>query len=129
LRDSGLPEDVVRFVHDWVDRIETLEVLVLLHSDPSREWTIPELSTHMRSSALASRIAIDRLVAMGAVAERPNGYAFHPKTADLDQHLSNLVACYREKRTAVVAAIFNRPSDAVRSFAEAFRIKKDDSNG
>jgi hypothetical protein len=129
LRDSGLPADVVRFVHDCIDRIETLEVLVLLHSDPSRQWTIQELSTHMRSSPIASRIAIDRLVAIGLVAERANGYAFQPKTAELHQHVSNLVGCYREKRTAVVAAIFSRPSDAVRSFADAFRIKKGDPNG
>jgi hypothetical protein len=40
-----------------------------------------------------------------------------------------LAACYRERRTTVITLIFSRPADAVRSFANAFKLKKGSSDG
>jgi hypothetical protein len=56
-------------------------------------------------------------------------YRFRPQTPELDQITRRLAACYREKRTTVITLIFSRPADAVRSFANAFKLKKGPSDG
>jgi hypothetical protein len=36
-----------------------------------------------------------------------------------------LAAAYRESRVAVIQLVFARPSDPLRSFADAFRMRRD----
>ena len=83
----------------------------------------------MRSSPFAVESSIDVLVVRGLVAAATEGYRFRPRTAELAEKTQRLADCYRERRTAVITVIFSRPTDAVRSFAEAFRIKKGPSDG
>jgi hypothetical protein len=47
----------------------------------------------------------------------------------LDLMTRHLATCYREKRTAIITLIFSRPADAVRGFANAFKLKKGPSDG
>jgi hypothetical protein len=63
------------------------------------------------------------------VAATAGAYRFHAATRELEEKTRRLADCYRERRTAVITAIFSGPRDAVRSFAEAFRLKKDRSDG
>lgn len=125
MRTSALPEHLVRFLHENIDRLETLDVLVILHADPSKSWRPSELSAHMRSSVLAAETALERLIGGGLVTREGDAHVFRPRTKDLDEQVQELVTCYREKRTAVITAIFSRPSRALQTFADAFKIKKD----
>ena len=119
----------MHFIQKCIDRLETLDLLLLLQSTSKRTWTIKQLSDEMRSSALATESALATLLAQGLVAKEDETSHFRPITPELEETTRRLAACYRERRTAVIAVIFSRPSDAVRSFAEAFRIKKGRSDG
>jgi len=125
-----LPADILQFIAEYLDSIGTLEVLLLLHSDPARRWTAGELSRELRSSLLSVESSLAILLGRRLAVEEAGGaYRFHAGTRALDEKTSRLAECYRERRTAVITAIFSRPTDAVRSFADAFRFKKDKSNG
>lgn len=124
MAESDLPADVVQFVHQFINRLETLDVLIALHGEPNRLWTKSEMSSHLRSTPAASGTVLDRLVASGLAERTGETYRYRPRRPDLAEKVTRLVACNRERRTAVITAIFTRPSDALRSFAEAFRIKK-----
>jgi hypothetical protein len=127
--ESPLPEDVKQFIRGCIDRLETLEVLLLLQASGRKVWTSTEVSERMRSSRLAIETALTALVSRGLVVQQAEGYDYQPQTPELDAAAVRLAACYREKRTAVISFIFSAPSDAVRRFAEAFRIKKGPTDG
>ena len=124
MAESELPSDVVQFVHQFINRLETLDVLIALHGDPNRAGTKSEMSGHLRSSPAASGTVLDRLVASGLAERTGEAYVYRPRRHDLAEKVARLVACNRERRNALITAIFTRTSDAVRSFADAFRIKK-----
>lgn len=127
--EPSIPHDLAHFIQRCIDRLETLDLLLLLQSNAARVWTVQQLSNEMRSSRLATESALGMLLRHGLVAKDGDTFRFRPLTPELDQTTQRLAACYRERRTAVIAAIFSRPSEAVRSFAEAFRIKKGESDG
>ena len=84
----------------------------------------------MRSSTFAAETALGTLVGHGLVARDQDQFSFRPGSAELEAQTRRLLACYKEKRTGVIAAIFSTPtSAAILSFAEAFKIKKDKPGG
>ena len=119
----------MQFVRECVDRLETLEVLLLLQSSAGRAWTVQQMSDEMQSSPLAVESSLDVLTVRGLVAGTAEGYLFRPRTPELEAKTQQLAVFYRERRAAVITIIFSRPGDAVRSFANAFRIKKGPSDG
>jgi hypothetical protein len=127
--EPSIPPDILHFIRECIDRLETLDVLLLLQSAPARTWTVTQVSDEMRSSPLAAETTLEALALRGLVEKRGDAFAFHPRDAQLLDKTARLAACYREKRTAVITAIFSRPNDAVRSFAEAFRFKKGGADG
>lgn len=127
--ETTVPEDIVQFIRDCIDRLGTLEVLLLLQSDPAKKRSAREISDELRSSPLAVQLSLDVLCASGLASVAADGYCFQPRTAQLEEMSRRLSSCYRERRAAVIAVIFSRPGDAVRSFAEAFRIGKGRTDG
>jgi len=127
--EPSIPEDMVHFIRECIDRLETLDVLLLLQTARARAWTVREVTDEMRSSPLAVASALETLHSRGLLAKDDETFSFRPRNAELEEKTLRLAACYREKRTAVITTIFSRPNDAVRSFAEAFRIKKGGSDG
>ena len=99
-------------------------MLRTLHADKTKSWTTADLSDHMRSSVMAAELVLERLVDRGLVTRERGVYRFEPRTEDLDKAVRALIACYRDRRTAVITAIFSRPTAAIQSFADAFRLKK-----
>ena len=127
--DTSVPQDIVQFIRECVDTLGTLEILLLLQSSAGRAWTVKQISDEMRSSPLAAESSLDVLTVRGLVSLIADGYLFRPRTADLESKTRGLAALYQERRAAVITIIFSRRGDAVRSFAEAFRIKKGPSDG
>jgi hypothetical protein len=127
--ETSVPNDVAEFIRECIDRLETLDVLLLLQSSEDRAWTVQQISDEMRSSPFAVQSSLEVLVLRGLVTAVPAGYRFLPRTPELAQKTRGLSACYRERRAAVITVIFSGPGDAVRSFAEAFRLKKGPSDG
>ena len=122
--DAPIPQDLAEFIWGAIDRLETLETLLLLQASPEKSWTLEQLMHDMRSSQLAAEQTTTVLVSRGLISLENGAYRFHPRTPELEATAARLAACYRERRVAVIRTIFSRPNEAVRSFADAFRIKK-----
>jgi hypothetical protein len=127
--EPSIPEDIVHFIRECIDRLETLDVLLRLQSAPERSWTIRQISDEMRSSPLAIESALESLLRHGLLEKDGTSFRFRPRDAALEDKTSRLAACYRERRTAVITTIFSKPNEAIRGFAEAFRFKKGRSDG
>jgi hypothetical protein len=124
-----LPNDVAQFIVEYVDSIEQLEVLLLVRATAPKEWdgttVARELRIDARSAAsrLANMAARGLLVTTDAAAGR---YRFDPKSPELRRVVGQLADTYDERRVSVITLIFSKPSDTIRSFADAFRIRKDE---
>jgi DNA-binding IclR family transcriptional regulator len=122
---NGLPEDVHRFLHQNIESVEQLEVLLLLWRTPERGWTSDEVATAVYShpSSVIRRLAM--LYGQGLLRERePGCYQYAPRTADLHNTVTRLDHIYRERRVAVITLIASKPIENVRAFSDAFRLRR-----
>ena len=122
---NGLPEDVHSFLHQNIESVEQLEVLLLLWRAPERGWTSDEVATAVYShpSSVVRRLAM--LLGQGLLRERePGCYQYAPRTAELHATVSRLDHLYRERRVAVITLIASKPIENVRAFSDAFRIRR-----
>jgi hypothetical protein len=122
---TPLPDDVRQFVHQNIESVEQLEVLLLLWRTPERGWTSDEVATAVYShpSSVVRRLAM--LLGQGLLRERePGCYQYAPRTAELHATVTHLDHVYRERRVAVITLIASKPIENVRAFSDAFRIRR-----
>lgn len=134
MTDAGIPDEVRAFIAEHIDSVEQVEVLLLLRRSGDREWTADAVSDELRTNpgSAAERLAdltARRLIApAGGAPERP-GYRYAPGTPALDQAVRGLDQAYAERRVSVINLIFSKPIDKIRTFADAFRLRKDGRDG
>jgi DNA-binding IclR family transcriptional regulator len=122
---STLPDEVRQFLHQNIESVEQLEVLLLLWRTPERGWTSDEAATAVYShpSSVVRRLAM--LLGQGLLREREAGcYQYAPRSAELHHTVTRLEHMYRERRVAVITLIASKPIENVRAFSDAFRIRK-----
>jgi hypothetical protein len=123
---GGIPDRVAQFIARHIDSVEQLEILLLLRGDPSREWTADELGATLRSVPDSVLGRLRDLHAHGLVEPEGEAWRFSPG-AD-DALVGAVEDCWKARRVAVIALIFAEPGDdPARDFADAFRLRKDDS--
>lgn len=125
-----IPAELLAFLHTCIDSVEGLQVLLLLLDGGGIPSSIDTLSNELRSSkaSVLKRVqdlqscrvlALDALAANGAV-------HFHPATPEAKGLVRELALLYRQRPHRVIAQIFARPPSApLQSFADAFRLKKE----
>jgi hypothetical protein len=127
---AEVPDHVRRFIEDHVDSVELIEVLLLLKREHGRDWTAEEVAARLYTSVrfAAHRLDALRASSLASMSEREGtpAYRFAPQTADLDRVVRDLEAHYAERRTSIVALIFSRSTDKLKTFADAFRIREDE---
>ena len=95
----------------------------MLRRDPSQAWTSDALVKELRASAGLVETNLSRFERHGLVLESERGWRFQPANPRLAQLAARLSELYRDRPMHVMSLITR--SDAVRSLADAFRIKKD----
>jgi hypothetical protein len=127
-----LPIEIQTFVVDHLDSIEQVEVLLLLRERRERAWTPSELSRELRSApeSVAKRLRglLDKKLVTLYSEKGPGGellYSYQPPSEKADHLVGELAEQYRTRRFSVINLILSKPADAIRTFADAFKIKKD----
>lgn len=118
-----------QFILRHIHTLEQLEVLVFLLESAPRAWTDQEIASSLRTTPDSARTRLSRLHGDGLIAVTADPVPKHhykPRTEALDRSARALLACYRERRVAVITQIFAPASERAVLFAEAFRIKKGD---
>jgi hypothetical protein len=122
------PADVGRLITDHIDSVAQLEVLLLLRGEPARDWTVDEVSAALRMTADMSREQL-RILSDRSFLARAEGEAstwrYAPSTPELGRLVDSLAALYEERRVTVITMIYSKPVDKVRTFADAFRLRKE----
>ena len=118
-------EAVLSFVRSSIRSAWTLELLLLLRRDARRSWSIDDLVRELRGSVALVTESLNSLSALGLLPATPaEGYHYRAATPELDELVSALVLLYAQKPITVLRTIFTSPGDRIRSFSDAFLIKK-----
>lgn len=123
-----IPDTVRSFVAQHIDSAELLETLLLVHSAPEREWTPEEVARSIYTVPAGATRRLEQLVQMGLASSNNTAnpaYRYAPSRPALAAQVDALAAAYRAQRVAVINLIYNQPPDPLRSFADAFKLRKD----
>jgi hypothetical protein len=126
--DEGISPELKRFIRQYIQSVEQLEILLLLRSQSSRPWTAKKVFDVIRSSERSAAMRLADFARDGfllADPEDPDAYRYQPKTVELDRLVEATAAVYQSRRVLVIETIFTPDADPAQSFADAFRFKKE----
>lgn len=114
---------VRRLLDTAIASVEQLEILLMLRVEPKTWRTLDDLAAELRGSRSSVERRIDALVHAGFV-ERRGGQVRYGVDASLDGAVAELLLEYDLRRARVIEYIYSRPANAMRSFADAFRLSE-----
>jgi hypothetical protein len=119
-----VPGDVARFIAAEIDSVGQLEVLLLLRGTPDKQWTAREVARALVSQAVSVAYWLDRMVNSGLLTAVDDSYRYAPATPEVERTVDALAESFATYRVAVIGLIFSKPSEGVRSFSDAFRLRR-----
>ncbi len=138
MQADELPQDVQRLLREHIESYEQLELLLLLRVDGGRCWTEEEMRARLAVSATLVAEALAGLQSRGFVAARPQSaekcYCYVTQSGAVEATIGRLELAYRQHPIPIVKlmsanAIERVRTAALRTFADAFIIKKDKNRG
>lgn len=100
----------------------------MLRKHGERQWTAGQVSCELYTTAeMAAQQLADlskRNLLEVADGSEPQ-YRYAPAGSGLDAQVAMLDKAYRERRVAVITFIYSHPVEKVRTFADAFRLRKE----
>jgi DNA-binding MarR family transcriptional regulator len=126
---EAFPTELQQFIDQNVESLAQLEALLLLQNEPSRAWTVEALAKSLYITAETAAALLKDLTARGfaKVVDGANGhYAYFPANAESRDLVARLAKLYEERRVAVITQIYSKPVNKVQTFADAFRIRREE---
>jgi hypothetical protein len=125
--DENLPADVRSLISGHIDSLVQLEILLLLQRTAPKEWSPKEIERELRIDPVFAGRELQTLSERGLLAARQGPvYYYGPRSPELDAAVAGLATAYAKFRLTVIQSIFAKPSDTIRTFADAFRVRKDE---
>ena len=119
----SISPDVHRFVTERIHSVAQLELLLMLHRDPTVEWTAEAAAREMRYPADWAAAELLGFRRAGLVGKRGGAYRFRPRSA-LAHVVDELAETFSRRRSTVTALIFSGAGKDVQRFSDAFRIPR-----
>jgi hypothetical protein len=118
--------EVDRFIQDRIDSVPHLEALLLLWRERPKCWSAETLGKRLWVKADTSRTILQELKRDGLIglAAEPGDYCYQ-SGPEMDHLLQAVHDAYRREMVRISNMIHAKPSSAVREFARAFRLKKE----
>jgi len=120
-----LPVELRELLTGQVDPLVDVEVLLLLHGSPERAWRAEEIAQALHVDAVTTAKHLAALVGgrLARTESDPPTYRYAPATPALHDAVEWMRAAYDREPAALVRALYTGPPRAVRSFADAFRLR------
>ena len=127
---DDFPAELEQFIAQHIESLAQLEMLILMRQDRERNWDCAEMSRQLYITGDMCGGLVGDLERRGFVRRAPgseNAYQYHPATPEIDRLMTALAAIYQERRVAVITQIYSRPMKKVQTFADAFRLRREDT--
>ncbi|MGH7214793.1 MAG: hypothetical protein ACREIT_08515 [Tepidisphaeraceae bacterium] len=129
---EDISEEVKGFLTEHIDSVMQLEVLLLLHADTRKQWQPADVARELRVETEWVAVELSRMCArqlLSCTTGPDPLYRFDPRTPGVSRAVADLAKAYVDRRVTVIGLIFAKPTDKIRSFADAFRIRKEKGDG
>jgi hypothetical protein len=123
-----IPAQVRLFLEERIHSVAQLELLLLLKNDPGKAWAAAEASRALAVPGEMAAAHLSELQGAGLLASSGGleaSFRYGPQSTELSQLVESLATIYQERRVSLITLIYSRPVDKVRTFADAFRFRKD----
>lgn len=120
---GSLSDEVRAFIHANIHSVEQLEVLLLLRRDRTRGFTGTEVANELRIHPASAEARLHDFEARDVCVRTGDRFFYAPKTAELERLIGLLATAYGDARVTVIQTIFSKPPEALRSFADAFKLR------
>jgi len=121
----------VRFLRDDVESVRQLEALLFIRRGAGRAWTPEQVSAELRSgigwtTQQLEDLRAKRLLEAAAGPHGEPAFRYAPADGRLAAIVDAVADLFTRRKTTVIRVIFgDADSDALRTFADAFRIRKE----
>lgn len=125
----GIPRETQTFIRTYIRSIRQMEVLLWLREHEGRPVTPALLAKEERLDAVMADDLLKALATTGFLTgpDEDGAYRYGP-APDLGAQVDKLADVYGTYRVSVINFVFSMPSESVQSFADAFRIRKEDDD-
>jgi hypothetical protein len=119
-------EQAERFIRRHIRSMSALELLLHLRANADESWTPSRLAQTLRGNTAAMVGMLDDFAGHG-LAVKQDGDAFRYAGGDAgnDAALAEIEEMLKTQPFALMEMILNAPSENLKSFSDAFRLRKD----
>lgn len=122
--EGRLPDEISGFIERFVESVEHLEILLLLFG-ASEGMSASDVFQKIQSSSASVELRLSQLEDSRLITRDEQGtFWFNPAKESDRAIVANLDACYRQMRVRIIEAIYSRKIDAIQTFADAFRFRR-----
>lgn len=112
-----------------IHSVESLEILLLMFANAGLELSAAEVSRRLYTSVDSAATKLSELQAgklLVLIGTEPPKYRFNGEAPEAAL-VGGLEKVYKERRVSVISLIYSKPSDPLRAFSDAFRLRKEES--
>jgi hypothetical protein len=120
-----IPDHIREFIGSTVKSIWSLEALLLLRVSGDKIWTAAALSIELRGAVQLAQDILDGFLRAGILTRDDAGYRYAPADRRVEGLIDELAKLNVAYPLAVAKEVIRAPNDKIRTFVDAFRIKKD----
>jgi hypothetical protein len=128
MSDPDFPELLRSFIQEAIPTVDAAELLIALARERERQFHVPALLEAMHPTAVtepAARRYLTHFQSRGLVEQKSDmSYQYRPDSGELETAVSALTRVYNERPVTLVRMIYAPKDEKIRSFADAFRLKK-----
>lgn len=122
------PSDrLTEFVRQRISSIDQIDIVLLLMQDRARAWTAPEVAKALGTPPESAAMRLFLLASSGLISFEASGiprYRYVGSDPETDALLGELAEVYATNRAAIVSLVGGQAADPLRTFADAFKLKK-----
>jgi hypothetical protein len=123
-----IPSDIKAFLYANIDSVDQLEILRLVVGEPQTEHSALSLAQELQLPLQAVEMHVNALAArglLGVTNQQPLTCKHGPQSKELEEGVRELVTTYLERPVSLIKMVYEKPKEEFRSFADAFRLKKE----
>ena len=123
---DSVSQELRDFLTQRLPSIEQIEIVLLLRGEPGRSWGAVEVAQELKMPPESAAMRLFLLASSGLILFEASGvpkYRYAEGDAATEALITELAQVYADDRRTI-AAIIGAPADPLRSFADAFKLKK-----
>jgi hypothetical protein len=125
MADETIPDAVRLLLARHLPTVDHVAVLVILYAMPQRVHEAKELAAEARLSESVATAVLADLTGGHLVKRDGSGFLYDPDARNRAA-VEQLAELYNSRPVSLMRAIYDRPASTARSFADAFRIRKEE---